>query len=161
MIARLRRFNPTIKVVFTVSPIRHLRDGAHENHLSKSILLLAVERLIHHVENTYYFPAYELMLDELRDYRFYDETMTHPNAVAINYIWQRFRECYIGEETLKIMKSVEEILKASSHRPIHNTSDCIKFADNYLKKIDRLKQQMPFLDFTEEVGVFEKMVGRE
>ena len=158
VIARLRRFNPAIKVVFTVSPIRHLRDGAYGNHLSKSILLLAVERLNRHVENTLYFPAYELMLDELRDYRFYDETMTHPNTVAIDYIWQRFRECYIGENTLKIMKSVEEIVKASAHRLIHNTSDCRKFAGNYLEKIEKLKQQMPFLDFTEESERFEMII---
>ena len=156
-IIRLRRFNPAIKIVFTVSPIRHLRDGAHENHISKSILLLAVERLTRHVENTFYFPAYELMLDELRDYRFYDENMTHPNAVAIDYIWQRFHECYMVDNTLKIMKTVEDIVKASAHRPIHNTSDCMKFADKYLEKISGLKKQMPILDFAEEVERFEKM----
>ena len=158
VIARLRRFNPVIKVVFTVSPIRHLRDGAHENQLSKSILLLAVDRLNRNVKNTLYFPAYELMLDELRDYRFYDESMTHPDSVAIDYIWQRFRECYMEENTLKIAKTVEDIVKAYEHRPIHNTSECRKFAEVYLEKISGLKQQMPMLDFMQEVERFEMMV---
>ena len=158
VIARLRRFNPAIKVVFTVSPIRHLRDGAHENQLSKSILLLAIERLNSEVENTFYFPAYEIVLDELRDYRFYDETMTHPNAVAIDYIWQRFCECYMEGHTLQIMKTVENIVKASAHIPIHQTSECRIFAGNYLEKIAGLKQQMPCLDLAKETERFEKMM---
>jgi len=157
-LTQLRQFNPKIKIVFTVSPIRHLRDGAHENQLSKSILLMAVDQLTRHAENTFYFPAYELMLDELRDYRFYDESMTHPNTVAINYIWQRFRECYMEEKTLNIMKTVEEIVKASAHRPIHNTSDCSKFAETFLEKIEKLKRQMPWLDFAEEVERLSKFI---
>ena len=152
---RLRQFNPAIKVVFTVSPIRHLRDGAHENQLSKSTLLLAVDRLNCEVQNTDYFPAYEMVLDELRDYRFFDENMTHPNAVAINYIRQRFCENYMNGETLQIMKTVEEIAKASAHRPIHHTSEYIKFAAAYLEKIASLKQQYSHFDFSEEIERFE------
>ena len=153
-ITKLRQINPAIKVVFTVSPIRHLRDGAHENQLSKSTLLLAVERLNRELDKTGYFPAYELVLDELRDYRFYDENMTHPNAVATNYIRQRFYECYMEEDTLQIMKTVENIVKASAHKPIHHTSECREFAARYLAKIAGLKQQMPILDFSEEIEKF-------
>jgi len=149
-ITRLRQFNPAIKVVFTVSPIRHLRDGAHENQLSKSTLLLAVDRINSELENTAYFPAYEIVLDELRDYRFYAEDMTHPNAVAINYIWQRFCECFMAEDTLQTMKMVEDIVKAAAHRPIHYTSEYRKFVAACLEKITKLKQQHPQLDFTEE-----------
>ncbi len=156
-ITKLRQFNPAIKVVFTVSPIRHLRDGAHENQLSKSVLLLAVERLNRDLENTDYFPAYEIVLDELRDYRFYDEDMSHPNAVATNYIWQRFSESYITEEALQTMKQVEDVVKAAAHRPIHRTSECRKFATACLEKIAKLKQQFPQLDFIEEIEQFEKM----
>jgi len=153
-ITRLRRFNPAIKVVFTVSPIRHLRDGAHENQLSKSILLLAVDQLNHKKENTSYFPAYEIVLDDLRDYRFYTENMTHPNVAAINYIQQRFCESYMTEDTLQIMKTVGDIVKAAAHRPLHHSSEYRKFADNFLEKIAKLKQQMPHLDFTEEIERF-------
>jgi len=157
IIAKLRQFNPSVRVVFTVSPIRHLRDGAHENQLSKSTLLLAVDRLNQKVTNTGYFPAYEIVQDDLRDYRFYDKDMTHPNAVAIDYIWQRFCESYMTEDTLQTMKMVEDIVKASLHKPIHNTSGSRKFAAAYLEKITKLKQQIPLLDFTEETGRFEKM----
>jgi hypothetical protein len=153
-ITRLRQLNPAIKVVFTVSPIRHLRDGAHENQLSKSILLLAVDKLIQKTENTGYFPAYEIVLDDLRDYRFYAEDMTHPNVTAINYVWQRFCESYMTEDTLQIMKSVEDVIKAAAHRPLHHTSEYRKFADNNLEKINKLKQQMPQLDLTEEIERF-------
>ena len=149
-IAMLRHFNPAIKVVFTVSPIRHLRDGAHENQLSKSTLLLAVERLNGETENTFYFPAYEIILDELRDYRFYDEDMTHPDTVAINYIWKRFCESYMTENTLQIMKAVEDVVQAATHRPIHHTSESRKFAAACLEKISALTQQMPELDFSKE-----------
>jgi len=149
-ISRLRQFNPAIKVVFSVSPIRHLRDGAHENQLSKSTLLLAVDRLTRELDNTAYFPAYEIVLDELRDYRFYAEDMTHPNTVAINYIWQRFCDSYMAEDTLQTMKAVEDIVKAAAHRPIHHTSESRKFVAGYLEKITKLKQQHPYLDFTEE-----------
>jgi hypothetical protein len=153
-IVRLRRLNPAIKVVFTVSPIRHFHDGAHENQLSKSILLLAADRLNRHLENTGYFPAYELLLDDLRDYRFYAEDMTHPNNLAINYIWQHFCESYMANDTLHIMKTVEDIVKASTHQPIHHTSNSRKFAANYLEKISKLKQQMPLIDFSEEIERF-------
>ena len=150
-ITRLRQFNPEIRIVFTVSPIRHLRDGAHENQLSKSTLLLAVDRLNRDMENTGYFPAYEIVLDELRDYRFYAEDMTHPNNVAIDCIRKRFCENCMTDETLQIMKVVEDIVKASEHRPIHHTSELRTFAAACMEKIARLKQQMPLLDFTEEI----------
>ena len=119
-ISALRKFNPAIKIVFTISPIRHLRDGAHENQLSKSTLLLAVERLINEQEGITYFPAYEIVLDELRDYRFYDADMTHISPVAINYIWRRFCETYIADSAFPIMKKVEAEVKAAAHRKLKN-----------------------------------------
>ena len=154
-IARLRKFNPAIKIVFTVSPIRHLCDGAHENQLSKSSLLLAVDRLIGEIEHTGYFPAYEIVLDELRDYRFYDEQMTHPNTAAINYIRKRFCECYMTENTLQTMKYVDDIVQAAAHRPLHHTSEYRKFAADFLEKTAKLEQQFPRLDFSKEKEKFE------
>ena len=119
-IENLKKYNTQLKIVFTVSPIRHLRDGAHENQLSKSTLLLAVHRLLNEHENLAYFPAYEILLDDLRDYRFYEENMTHPNNLAINYIWKRFCETYMTEKTMQSMKTIEKKVKAAAHRPIHN-----------------------------------------
>ena len=155
VITRLWRINPAIKIVFTISPIRHLNEGAHENQLSKSILLLAVDRLVHQLENTGYFPAYELVLDDLRDYRFYAEDMKHPNDLAVSYIWQHFCESYMTDCTLKTMKTVEDIVKAAAHKPIHKSLEYRKFADNYLKKIFNLKQQYPQFDFSKEIERFE------
>jgi len=157
-ITQLRQFNPKIKIVFTVSPIRHLRDGAHENQLSKSTLLLAVDRLNREVDNTGYFPAYEIVLDDLRDYRFYNEDMAHPNSVAIDYIWKRFCESYMTEKTLQTVKTVEDVVQAAAHRPIHRTSEGRRFAAGYLEKIAEIKQQMPLIDFTKEIEWFEKML---
>ncbi|MDR2847871.1 MAG: GSCFA domain-containing protein [Bacteroidales bacterium] len=117
-LTRLRKVNPAAKVVFSVSPVRHLRDGAHENQLSKATLLLAVERLNSSMD-TGYFPAYEIMMDDLRDYRFYDEDMLHPDTVAIKYIWQRFCTTYIANDAIPVMNKIEGIVKASEHRPIH------------------------------------------
>jgi hypothetical protein len=94
-------------------------------------------------------------LDDLRDYRFYAEDMTHPNDVAINYIWQRFCECYTRDDTLQIMKTVEGIVKAAAHRPIHQNAAYRKFADGCLEKIRKLNQQHPQFDFSEEINTFE------
>ena len=158
-IEALRFFNPHVKIVFTVSPIRHLRDGAHENQLSKATLLLAIEKLTRKHTNTSYFPAYEIVLDELRDYRFFDENMTHPSDAAINYIWRRFCETYMDDDAMKIMKSVESIVKAASHNPMHQTSEHRKFVENYLEKIAELKRQIPILDFRRETEQFELLLN--
>jgi hypothetical protein len=159
LISELRQFNPKLKIIFTVSPVRHLREDAHENQLSKSILLLAVDKLIEKTENTGYFPAYEIMMDELRDYRFYDRDMVHPNDVAVDYLWQRFCDCYISDRARQVMKEVEDILRASAHRQIHDTPGRILFATNFLDKISRLRERCPELDFSKETELFEKYSG--
>jgi hypothetical protein len=155
-LTNLHPFNPNLRTVFTISPIRHLRDGAHENQLSKAVLLLAVDKLTRTSANIGYFPAYEIMLDDLRDYRFYDEDMAHPGTQAVNYIWQRFQECYMTKETQQLMKEVEEIVKAAAHRPIHRTSAYAAFAEKSLEKIAQLQQRLPQADFTKEIATFVK-----
>jgi hypothetical protein len=154
-LARLHAFNPRAKVVFTVSPIRHLRDGAHENQLSKAALLLAVDRLCKTIPQTRYFPAYEIMLDDLRDYRFYAEDMVHPSPLAIRYIWQHFSNTFLTDDTVATMKEVESILKSVAHRPIHRHAMTRKFAADCLDRIKMLQQRLPQLDFTEEVQCLE------
>jgi hypothetical protein len=156
---RLRQLNPDIRIVFSVSPIRHLRDGAHQNQLAKATLLLATEQLNRSLSATAYFPAYEIMTDDLRDYRFYDEDMIHPNASAIKYIWQHLCNAYLSEHTIFTMKNVEDIVKASAHRPIHKSMATKAFAAAYLNKIKEMRLQFPFMDFSQETALFNNYCG--
>lgn len=144
--------NPKLKVLFTVSPIRHIRDGMHANSLSKATLFLAIEQLQEAFpEHVFYFPAYELLMDELRDYRFYAEDMVHPSEVAIQYVWERFVETCISADALQIMEESEKIRKALSHKPFHPESDEHKrFLGQIVLKIDQLNGKYPYLDFQKE-----------
>jgi len=108
LIERLKKFNPSLQILFTVSPIRHLKDGIHENQLSKSILLLSVDELIKKYSHCYYFPSYEILLDDLRDYRFYNEDMLHPSSQAIDYIWGKFSEAWFDEKTMMKTREFEK-----------------------------------------------------
>lgn len=127
LIERIRDVNPTHKMMFTVSPIRHFKDGAHQNTLSKATLQLAVARLAEiYPKEVLYFPAYEIMLDELRDYRFYASDMVHVSQVAIDYIWQRFRACYFTEQTDRIVDEAVKLSLRLGHR--HITTDMVKIA---------------------------------
>jgi hypothetical protein len=119
--------NPEIRVLLTVSPVRHRKDGAHGNQLSKAVLLLAADRLCRlFPEQVSYFPAYEIMMDELRDYRFYAEDMLHPSPQAVDYIWERFAESYLSNEAKLILKEWSEIRKALDHKPFHPESEAYK-----------------------------------
>lgn len=117
LIHRLRKVNPSLRVIFTVSPIRHWKDGAHGNQLSKSVLLLAIDSLVHRLEKVHYFPAYELVMDELRDYRFYAEDLLHVSPVTVEYIWERFRDTYMGKDTFELMTRIDKVNKTLLHRP--------------------------------------------
>ena len=152
LLSSIRRINPSMKVIFTVSPIRHLKEGAHQNQISKAILLLAVEALIKQSSgNISYFPAYELILDELRDYRFYADDMLHPSPVAIDYIWERFCNTYMCEDTKKNMIEVGVINKALSHRPFNAFTDAYKaFLIQTLLKIQQLQDKNPYICLSEE-----------
>ena len=118
LILRLQTFNPSLRILFTVSPIRHLKDGAHENQLSKSILLLSIDELLRNHSHCSYFPAYEIVLDDLRDYRFYTEDMLHPSSQAIDYVWEKFTEAWFDRETLKKANEFEKMNKSHKHIPI-------------------------------------------
>jgi hypothetical protein len=146
LISRLKTLFPTLSLIFTVSPIRHWKDGAHENNLSKSTLLLAVDALQKRFENVDYFPAYEIQLDELRDYRFYAADMLHPSEVAIDYIWKRFCDTYFSDETIKIMNELEQLSADVSHRPLHPESEeYLIFKNSIEKKKIELIKKYPFL----------------
>lgn len=158
LIPLLLKYNPNIHIVFTISPIRHWKDGAHENQLSKSVLLLAIEKICREFSNTSYFPAYELMLDELRDYRFYEEDMLHPNKQAIGFIWKRFMDSFIDSDTLKVMNEVDKIQLARQHRPFNsNTQAFQSFVSQQLAKIEQLSQQFSYIDFSAENNHFRSL----
>lgn len=121
-LAKLNQFNPKLKIIFSVSPVRHSKDGAHENSLSKSTLHLAVNTIVNENANCTYFPAYEILIDELRDYRFFADDMCHPSDLAIDYIWRKFLETYLDLENLQICKEFEEYRLRTNHRSIHLNS---------------------------------------
>ena len=126
LIVRLQTLYPSLRILFTVSPIRHWKDGAHENQLSKSILLLSVEELLRNHSHCSYFPAYEILLDDLRDYRFYTEDMLHPSSQAIDYVWKKFAEAWFDNETLKKARDFEKIHQALNHVPFHPESEAYR-----------------------------------
>ncbi len=141
--------NPDCQVIITVSPIRHLRDGLVENNRSKAVLLLAADALSQLFDNVHYFPAYEIMMDDLRDYRFYERDMIHPNSVAIEYIWQFFSETFFNKKTKSIIQEVEKINAMLVHRPLHgvDTEGYQKFREQLNLKILALQKQYSFLNF--------------
>jgi hypothetical protein len=118
LIVRLQTLFPSLRLLFTVSPIRHWKDGAHGNQLSKSTLLLAVDEIIKNRSHCYYFPAYEILLDDLRDYRFYADDLLHPSSQAIDYVWEKFAEAWFDNETVKKARAFEKIHQSQKHVPI-------------------------------------------
>ncbi len=145
LINRLNDKFPDLKLIFSVSPVRHWKDGAYDNNLSKSTLLLAVEELRINFSNVLYFPAYEIQMDELRDYRYYASDMLHPSDVAVDYIWSRFSETYFDDNTRKIKKEVEQLVADLSHRPLFPDSEEFeKFKLNIEKRKTELIKKYPF-----------------
>lgn len=149
----LQARSPQLKVLFTVSPIRHARDGMHANQLSKATLLLAIDRLqAAFPEMVFYFPSYEIILDELRDYRFYADDMLHPSPLAVSYLWERFSATLFSEETKRIMYECEDIRKALAHKPFYPGSDAHnRFLGQIVLKIEQLKGKYPYLDIPNEI----------
>jgi len=148
MIVLLKSINKNINIIFTVSPVRHLKDGFTENTQSKSHLIVAVHNVVNHRENIHYFPSYEIMMDELRDYRFYAEDMIHPNKTAINYIWEKFVSIWFTQKSTETMQEVEIIQKGISHRPFNaNSTQHQKFLKNLEIKKAKLNTQFSFIDF--------------
>lgn len=146
LIEKLLTVNPDLKIIFSVSPVRHLKDTAHGNNLSKSVLLLAIDELCTQFNNTFYFSAYELLLDELRDYRFYADDMVHPSIVAIQYIWQKFSETFFDEESLDYFQEVRQLNNDLNHRPFFPDSDEFQlFTLNLNKRKLKLIEKYPVL----------------
>lgn len=145
----IQKVNPNCQFIFTVSPVRHIKDGFVENQRSKAHLISALHNFVTlSLSKCNYFPSYEIMMDELRDYRFYAEDMLHPSQMAIDYIWKRFSENYISEENFATMEEVCSIQKGLAHRPFNpNTASHQKFLNTLNNKIFKLQEQFPRINF--------------
>ena len=155
LLLNLKAFNPKLKIIFTISPVRHSRDGFIENNWSKAILINSVHHVVDKYEHAFYFPSYELIIDDLRDYRFYAEDMVHPNYAATNYVWEKFVTTCIDPSSQILMKEINTINAARHHKPFNPASQAHqKFLKINLAKIEKLKEQFPYLNFEEEILFF-------
>lgn len=144
----IHQLNPSAQIIFTVSPVRHSKDGFVQNQVSKAHLISALYQTVAETPFAEYFPSYEIMMDELRDYRFYAEDMLHPAAIAIDYIWERFKEIYIDPEMYPVMKEVAVVRKGKAHRPFNTKSEEYKkFIIGLSAKINHLSDRFPFMEF--------------
>ncbi|MDR0419623.1 MAG: GSCFA domain-containing protein, partial [Prevotellaceae bacterium] len=147
----IKRINPQIEIIFTISPIRHWKDGAHGSQVSKATILLAVDELIKQLNDVEYFPAYEIVMDELRDYRYYADDMLHPSKLAIDYIWERFEQVAISADALELFSNIKKLIAAVQHRPINNNrEEYNKFLMAMGKTLNELKNLLPEGNWKEE-----------
>ena len=141
------------KVVLTVSPVRHIGDGLQENSVSKATLRLAVEELVAKYENAHYFPSYEILIDDLRDYRYYADDLAHPSNMAVDYVWERFCDVVLTDAAKAKLLQVEQIVAAAEHRPFNPESEAHKA---FCRKMLAKMESMPEMDFTLEKSMFER-----
>jgi hypothetical protein len=152
---KLNQFNPDLKIIFTVSPVRHIRDGVVENNRSKARLIETVHHLVEKFEFVHYFPAYELVIDVLRDYRFFDIDLVHPNYPATEFVLEKFIETCLKKESQEIIKEVKKIITARKHRPFQpETKAHMKFLKDHFEIASELQKKYPFIDLKEEIGYF-------
>jgi hypothetical protein len=149
LIRAISQFNPKLKIIFTVSPVKYLKDGLVENNISKSTLLLSVNELSARHDNCFYFPAYELVADDLRDYRFYKEDMAHPNDQAIHYVWDKFSDTYFSDKTKELNKLIGKLNTALSHRKLHDHPDeKEKFEKHLSEMTEEIRKIEPGIRFS-------------
>ncbi len=149
-------WNQFKKIIITVSPVRHIKDSIPLNNVSKSTLHLACHQLCEQFHNMEYFPAYELMNDDLRDYRFYKEDMIHPNEVAQNYIWEKFQETYFEPKTIQQVSEIQKILQAVAHRPFNQESEAHQ---KFLKKtLEKMEKQATSFNFSQEIEQIKQQI---
>ncbi|MGZ4099774.1 MAG: GSCFA domain-containing protein [Bacteroidia bacterium] len=148
LIHQLQLFNPTLKIIFTVSPVKYLKDGLVENNLSKSVLLLSVHELVKRFANCSYFPAFELVNDDLRDYRFYKEDLAHPNEQAIDYVWRKFSDCYFNDETKALNTKINKLNLALQHKRMNENSEEVKKLEEFIEKQkEEIRKLNPVIQF--------------
>lgn len=155
-ISAVAAFNPNCQVLFTISPVRHYREGLVENNRSKGILHNAVHTMLQQYDHVQYFPAYELVIDDLRDYRFYAEDLVHPNYAATQYVWEKFEASCLDEETRQLIPQLQDLLRAYRHKPFSpRSAQHKKFLCTYAQKAVALQDACPFLDLKEIIAFFQ------
>lgn len=158
-IAACRAHRPELSVLISVSPVRHLRDGPVENQRSKATLVLAAEQLCKEVPHVHYFPALELLLDDLRDYRFYDRDLAHPSATAIDYVWDYFRRSLLDEQAARLVDAAHDLQRAMDHRPLFPGSQAHQqFVRAQLQRIRQLADEFPKADWQAEQSHFKAYI---
>jgi hypothetical protein len=156
-INKLLTFNPGLQIIFTISPVRHIRDGVVENNRSKARLIEAVHRLVDKYKHAYYFPSYELVIDVLRDYRFYDVDLVHPNYAATEFVFEKFEQSFIDAEARTYMEEIRKIATGFKHKPFQpQTQSHQSFLKSSLEKVKILQEKLPELDFSKELTYFSK-----
>lgn len=154
-IHQLFHFNRKLNIIFTISPVRHIRDGVVDNNRSKARLIEAVHHLVNKFDKLYYFPSYELVIDVLRDYRFYAEDMVHPNYLATDFVLENFTQTYMSEATLNLIEDLKKIAIARKHRSAHpGTEAHKKFLQSHLAKAQTLQEKYPYLKLEKEIDYF-------
>jgi hypothetical protein len=152
---QLKLFNPKLKIIFTISPVRHVRDGVMENNRSKARLIEAVHYMVNKFDGLFYFPAYELVIDVLRDYRFYDVDLVHPNYPATEFVMEKFKENFIDNGSQSLMEEIRQIVISRKHKPFQPGTNAHKaFLKIHLEKAKDLQVKYPFIDFAEEINYF-------
>jgi hypothetical protein len=154
-IHQLFQFNRHLRILFTISPVRHLRDGVVDNNRSKARLIEAVHHLVNKFDRLHYFPAYELVIDVLRDYRFYDIDLAHPNYAATQFVLEKFSESCLDVEAQRLSEEIKKLVVSRSHKPFNAQSEQHKqFLKTQLERTRQLQEQYPFLDFGREINYF-------
>ena len=144
----LKKNNPAVKIILTVSPVRHIKDGFAENQLSKSSLIVAVNEIIKENESCFYFPSYEIMMDDLRGYRFYEKDLLHPNKIAVEYIWEKFSGSFFSEKCLAAIKEIEPYSRGKEHRIKDiNSPQAINFLNDLEQMKKKLVEKYPYIIF--------------
>lgn len=145
---------PSVRVILTVSPVRHVKDTLVMNSVSKSVLRWACHKIVESFsQQVSYFPSYEIMMDELRDYRFYEQDMLHPTAQAQSYIWEQFSKTYFSDETKELEKQITDIIAALGHRPFFpESSEYQIFIKNQLEKAEKINDKLPVPGFKEKMA---------
>ena len=155
VLTALEVFNPNLKIIFTVSPVKHVRDGVVENNRSKARLIDAVHSIAEQKEAIFYFPSYELITDVLRDYRFYKNDLVHPNETAINFVFEKFCDTLLNDEGKKILEKIRSIINAVNHKPFSKESEAHqKFIALQIQNIDKIENEYPFVNLSKEKKYF-------
>lgn len=158
VIHRLFLFNEKIRIIFTISPVRHLREGVVENNRSKAVLIQAVHHLVDKFDRLYYFPAYELVIDDLRDYRFYAEDLVHPNYFATQYVWEKLVDACMDEKTKALIEEIHAVNLAFQHKAFNPSSGQHRdFLQRFYLKTKWLQDENPFLNFRKELDYFSQL----